>query len=156
MPTPHQDTGAFGEERVVKDCACPRCKRRKTLVRLPSNFKCADVVCDFCGYLGQVKTTKTSTLGLVPNQITGAAWGPQRERMAAGIYFPLFLVLVHKETNEYFIYYLPSDLQNPEMFLERPPLSATAKRTGWQGFNYDLRGVKSRFVQLVPAPSEPP
>lgn len=148
-PTPHQATGAFGEERVVKDCACPRCKRRKTLVRLPSNFKCADLICDFCGYLGQVKATKTDRLDIVPNQILGAAWGPQRDRMAAGIYFPMFLVLIQKETNKYAIYYLPSDLQSPEMFQERKPLSAEARRAGWQGFNYNLRSVKSHFVQLV-------
>jgi len=27
-----------------------RCKREGTLRRLPANFKCADIICDFCGY----------------------------------------------------------------------------------------------------------
>ena len=34
---------------MVKSCSCPRCKRSDTLVRLPPNFKCADIICDFCG-----------------------------------------------------------------------------------------------------------
>ena len=78
---------------MVNDCICPSCKRNRTLVRLPTNFKCADLICDFCGYLAQVKTATKTDISVVPNQVMGAAWGPQQERMKAGIYFPLFLVL---------------------------------------------------------------
>jgi hypothetical protein len=56
MATDRQALGTFGEERVTRDCSCPKCKRSKTVVRLPQNFKCADVICDFCGYLAQVKS----------------------------------------------------------------------------------------------------
>jgi hypothetical protein len=69
----------------------------ETLVRLPANFKCADVICDFCGYLAQVKAASTEKIGSVPKSVLGAAWGPQQERMKAGIYFPLFLVLIAEE-----------------------------------------------------------
>jgi type II restriction enzyme len=48
------------------------------------------VICDFCGYLAQVKT---KALTKIPATLAGAAWIPQKERMDAGIYFPLFLVL---------------------------------------------------------------
>jgi len=69
--------------------------------------------------------------------------------MDAGIYFPLFLVLVEDMTaSEYAIYYLPADLQIPEMFKARSPLSANARRAGWQGFIYDLQGMGNRFVRL--------
>ncbi len=53
MATARHQLGKFGEQRVVKECACPRCKRLKSLVRLPANFKCADVICGFCGYLAK-------------------------------------------------------------------------------------------------------
>jgi hypothetical protein len=53
MVTTKQELGALGEQQVVRHCACPRCKRERTLKTLPPNFKCADVICDFCGYLGQ-------------------------------------------------------------------------------------------------------
>ncbi len=78
----------------------------------------------------------------------GAAWRPQWERMEAAIYFPLFLVLKARATEEYAIYYLAADLQERGMFIARPPLSAAARRAGWQGFMYDLRAVRTRFVRL--------
>lgn len=57
--------------------------------------------------------------------------------MGAGIYFPLFLVVIAPRS--FAIYYLSADVQTPEMFVPRRPLSATARRAGWQGFMYDLR-----------------
>lgn len=71
-----------------------------------------------------------------PKKIIGAAWGPQSDRMNAGIYFPLFIVLVARKA--FSIYYLSADLQSPDMFVARRPLSITARRAGWQGFYYDL------------------
>ena len=148
MATERQSLGAFGEQRVVKDCACPRCKRSRTLVRLPNNFKCADVICDFCGYLAQIKTARVSNIETVPNTVLGAAWRPQQERMASSIYFPLFLVLTSNTRTSYSIFYLSADLQNPSMFQPRSSLSAQARRAGWQGFIYNLRPVQDRFVRI--------
>jgi len=47
MPTTKQILGAWGERLITKKYACPRCKRFSTLKRLPTNFKCADIICDF-------------------------------------------------------------------------------------------------------------
>lgn len=147
MATAKQELGHFGEKLVARECQCPKCKRSKTLVLLPPNFKCADLICDFCGYLAQVKATRVRDVEVVPKTILGAAWGPQRERMASGVYFPLFIVLVADPATA--IYYLSADLQTPEMFRERPPLSATARRAGWQGFHYDLTSVRNRVVRVA-------
>ena len=147
-PTARQATGILGEQRVTQDCVCPRCKRPKTLVRLPTNFKCADVICDFCGYVAQVKTATTLFIESIPKTVLGAAWGPQKARMDAAIYFPLFLVLVAPSMKDYSIFYLPTDLQDPGMFYPRTPLSLTARRSGWQGFVYNLGSVRDRFVRL--------
>jgi len=147
MPTEKQKLGALGEALVAKSCDCPRCKRSRTLKRLPANFKCADVVCDFCGYLAQVKTSNVRDTGRLPRRVTGAAWRPQKERMDSGIYFPLFLVLVSGRKRG--IYYLPSDLQLPSMFKKRKPLSKTAKRKGWQGFEYQFESLEEgSFLRL--------
>src|SRR4051794_5078994 len=110
MPTVRQQLGEFGEQRVVRDCPCLRCKRPGSLVRLPPNFKCADVICDFCGYLAQVKAATVAAVEILPRRVPGAAWEPQRQRMDAGIYFPLFLVLATADRASYAIYYLPADL----------------------------------------------
>lgn len=68
----------------------------------------------------------------------------QAERMKAGIYFPLFLVLVAGRKRA--IYYLSADLQDPSLLKRRKPLSSEARRAGWQGFHYLLGGVKAGLV----------
>jgi hypothetical protein len=47
------------------------------------------------------------------------------------------------------IYYLAPDLQIPEMFKPRKPLSEKARRAGWSGLLYDLAHVRTAFVRLV-------
>jgi hypothetical protein len=148
MATANQVLGRWGETLVAKKFACPRCKRFFTLRRLPPNFKCADIVCDFCGYLAQVKTATVSDVMKVPSSILGAAWKPQRERMKAGIYFPLFIVL--RNGNKSAVYYLPTEFQKPSLFKKRAPLSASARRAGWQGFSYDLSSLaKEALVRIL-------
>lgn len=148
MATAKQDLGAWGEQLVAKKCSCPKCKKMGTLKRLPTNFKCADLICDFCGFLAQVKAMNVKALTPLPKQVLGAAWGPQKDRMDAAIYFPLYLVL--KAPTGQAIYYLPTDLQNPNLFVPRKPLSASAKRAGWQGFMYDLTTIQNgALIQLL-------
>jgi hypothetical protein len=149
MPTIRQELGSFGELKVARTCACPKCKRQGTLVRLPANFKCADIICDFCGYLAQVKAATVKDIGTIPKVVLGAAWRPQKERMDAAIYFPLFLVLVSKVSKKYAIYYLSADLQSPKLFKKRSPLGPDARRAGWQGFVYETKHVADSFVRLV-------
>jgi Dam-replacing family len=147
MATAKQLLGSEGEKLVAKHCACPQCKKSTTLKRLPTNFKCADLICDFCGYLAQVKTANVKQLDPPPKEVLGAAWGPQKLRMDSGIYFPLYLVL--KSPEGVAIFYLPTDFQNEKLFKPRNPLSITAKRAGWQGFMYVLASLpKGALVQL--------
>ena len=49
---------------------------------------------------------------------------------------------------KYSVFYLSADLQIPEMFKSRKPLSAKATRAGWQGFTYDTRLVKDSIIRL--------
>lgn len=148
MATEKQQLGAWGEQLVAKLCGCPKCKRPRTLKRLPTNFKCADLICDFCGFLAQVKTMSIANVEVLPKQVLGAAWAPQKERMDAAIYFPLFLVL--KSPSAHAVFYLPTDFQSPALFSQRKPLSQTARRKGWQGFMYVLRSLQQgAFVRLV-------
>src|SRR5258705_9779434 len=61
--------GRFGEMIVAKKCTYPKRKRSQTLKRLPNNFKCADLICDFCGYLAQVKASTVRDHELIPASI---------------------------------------------------------------------------------------
>jgi len=58
--------------------------------------------------------------------------------MEAGIFFPLFIVLVSPDRKSKAIYYLPADLQQPEMFQKRNPLAEGARRAGWTGYQLRL------------------
>lgn len=150
MATAKQELGVFGEKLVTQKCICPKCKREKTLKLLPQNFKCADIICDFCGYLAQVKSMQVIDTSIVPKMVLGAAWGPQKERMDSGIYFPLFLVLINKDkAKDFAIFYLSADLQLPILFKPRKPLGENARRAGWQGFLYDLGDLRNRLIRLV-------
>jgi hypothetical protein len=135
--TSRQILGDYGETVVVR-LSCPRCKHAGTLRKLPVNFRCADIICDFCGYLAQVKTTERTDVDTLPRALMGSAWGPQKERMDAGIYFPLFIVVTNTDRSAHAIYYLPADLQHPEMFQQREPLRETARRAGWVGYRLRL------------------
>jgi hypothetical protein len=148
MSTNKQVLGEVGEFLVIKNCNCPKCKKENTLKRLPRNFKCADIICDFCGYLAQVKTVRSQNIDLLPPKILGAAWGVQKERLDSCIYMPLFIILYNSQT-EYGIYYLPADLQVPELFVPRKPLSNNAKRSGWQGFIYDLSKIRGGSIVRI-------
>ncbi len=147
MRTNKQLLGDFGENLIIKKFNCPKCKRIKSLKKLPQNFKCADIICDFCGYLAQVKTKTVSDIEKFPSKVVGAAWGPQKERMDAGIYFPLFVVL--KNGRNHSVFYLSSDLQTEEMFIKRKPLSKNAKRAGWHGFYFDGELMKKFISRLL-------
>jgi type II restriction enzyme len=149
MPIAKHELGAFGENIIAKTCECPRCKRSKTLIRLPTNFKCADLVCDFCGFLAQVKSVTSPNIEKLPSSLLGAAWGPQKERMNASIYFPLYIVLANADLKKWSVFYLSADLQPRQLFKERKPLSATARRAGWKGFTYDLKSVRNSIVRLL-------
>jgi hypothetical protein len=149
MPSAKQQFGAHGEALVARYCPCPKCKRQRTLRSLPPNFKCADLICDFCGYLAQVKSIATANVDALPKKVLGAAWRVQKERMNAGIYFPLFIVLVNP-AKQFAIYYLSADLQGPGLFVKRKPLSTQARRAGWQGFVYDLgKAPKGGIIRLL-------
>jgi hypothetical protein len=78
MATEKQLLGDGAERLVTQHARCPGCKpSAKTFKVLPRNFKCADLICDFCGYLAQVKgkRVKGALPDRCPDSVLGAAWG---------------------------------------------------------------------------------
>ena len=155
MTTAKQILGQFGEEVVRKQCNCPDCDNCR-FKPLGNNFKCADIICEFCGFLGQVKAKNVKDIETIPKTILGAAWKPQEERMKKGFFFPLFVVLVkdfeadttkHSEKSIWYLSKNTQKLHKKEIFLPRKPLSKTARRAGWQGFYYNLEQIKLERLQ---------
>jgi type II restriction enzyme len=155
MPTPRQVLGRKGEIAVRDHVPCPRCRRSRHLVPLTANFQCADLICKFCGFLAQVKATR-SVDGRLPMRILGAAWRPQHEQILAGIFQPLFIAVFDTGGRLTSIHYVPAHILQsaPTVFEPRDPLSATAKRPGWTGFNYNLSKLPPIGVEEVFRASE--
>lgn len=145
--TSKQLLGDFGEMLVVKKASCPQCNKPRTLKKLPTNFKCADIICDFCGVLAQVKTCTVVDVDVPPRTLLGAAWGPQKERLRKGIVFDLYIVLKNERRSA--IYFLSKKNQTHKLFTPRKPLSETARRAGWQGFYYDLIKVQHKLERVL-------
>lgn len=148
MATKYQIAGDIGEEWIKKAVICPRCSRGKLKI-LPKNFKCADMICDFCGFLGQVKSKRVRSKEEKLNVVLGAAWKPQKERLDAGIYHSLFVVKLVKEKPVQIVMIRPDAQRKSGFFVPRKPLSKTARRAGWQGFVYDLRVLKPDEIKVL-------
>lgn len=116
---------------------------------MPRNFKCADIICDFCGFLAQVKTKRIKKPDEKIMRLLEAAWNPYKKRLDAEIIFPLYIVSVYND-KPMEIKFLDKESQRKhlDMFVPRKPLSNKAKRAGWQSFNYDLSNV-SNDLQLI-------
>jgi hypothetical protein len=142
-----QQQGDLGQTAVCKYCTCPKCKKGK-LKQLIGGFKCADVICDFCGFVAQVKAPTVNSANEKVLTILGGAWKVQEEKIKAGIYHPLYIVKVLKD-KPIAIDYISADFLKPEMFVPRKPLSSQARRAGWQGFYYDLRKLDEHVVVEV-------
>jgi hypothetical protein len=138
MPTARQDLGKRGEIAVCRQAVCPRCNRVRHFKQLPVNFECADIICKFCGFLAQVKTARLSDGATeFPDRIMGAAWGPQQDRILAGIYHGIYLVGYRQDGKTLVrIDFVPPHIiqATPSAFEPRKPLRKTAKRAGWTGF----------------------
>jgi len=120
---------------------------------LPPNFECADIICKFCGFLAQVKATRLPDgSDSFPERIMSAAWGPQHERILAGIYNGLYLTgFTQSGRGLLRIDYIPPHILEgtPEVFEPRKPLSATAKRAGWQGYLLNVGKLPAVGIQQV-------
>ena len=149
MPSEKQYIGGIGEKFVAKMMTCPKCKKSGSLKLLPTNFECADLICNFCGHTSQVKTFRSDKEGL-PNQILGAAWNPLEERITAGIYHALWIVRMNKRDKKCLeIWLITSEAQRPEMFIQRKPLNSTAKKSGWCGYKIDIANNKDRIIKVL-------
>jgi type II restriction enzyme len=69
--------------------------------------------------------------------------------MDSAIYFPLYVVAISGDGKSRAVYYLSADLQEPDIFEPRVPLSSEARRAGWQGFNYRISHIRERMIRLA-------
>lgn len=154
MVTKRQETGDIGEKFVIKHVRCPICNKGKFIKMSIKNFPCADIICKFCGILGQVKSFRINNLNKIPKKIGGSAWPPFNKRIRKGIFYPLFIVLI-EDNKPKKILYISKDIQkvtyqiNKKLYISRIPLGNHCRRAGWQGFDYNLELIPSFYIQTI-------
>lgn len=125
---------------------CLNCDR-DDLVQLPDNTPVADFECVACSSRYQLKG-KNGRLG---TRIVGAAYQPTIEAIRSGE-MPEY-VLVEFDTRfatVVFVDAFPGRLITEERVIPRRPLSATARRAGWQGCTISVEGL-DRVRVVAPA-----
>ena len=126
-------TESWGEQNLF----CPNCSS-PNLSRLQNNTRASDFACPNCKFWYQLKGQKTR----IGNSITD------------GAYEAMMTAIRNDETpNFFFLHYdlatwniknlllIPSFAFPPSAIIKRPPLSATARRAGWVGCNFDLTRI---------------
>ena len=73
MATAKKDLGVFSEKIIKSRRPCPKCRRSKKLVKLPTNFKCTDLICDFCDFLAKVKAVTVTDVKKLCQKVISAA-----------------------------------------------------------------------------------
>ncbi len=135
---------------MAKHAPCPTCGRQRHLKPLRKNFPTVDLICKFCGHLAQVKAATLRRGHEQPTIVLGAAWTPVREQIEAGIFHDLY-VAGYRDGRLVRIERISAETlaAHPQVIKPRNPLSATARRAGWQGLIYDLTGLPDEAREQV-------
>ena len=114
------------------------------LDRLPNNTPVADFKCYACGRFYQLKA-KDGRFGL---RITGAAFQPTVDCIRKGNMPEHIFVEFDKRFNTVvFVDAIPGRFITADRVFPRKPLTAAARRAGWQGCNIIISGLPS--VRMV-------
>ena len=151
MATQKQKNGEFGEVYVKKHVYCPKCKSKKhTFVQLPSGFPCADLICNFCGYLAQVKTCYSSNTDQCPRMLPGAGWEPLAKRMTKNIFYPIYVVVRNRRDpmKDVSIFYIPAELQTSKMFIRSRASVVKKTKRVVKGVRFDLSKAIAEPLKL--------
>ncbi len=143
-----QEKASFNAIR--KNIRCPSCGRGP-FVALPPNFPVVDLICRFCGETAQVNSLHVNKRdSRLPGTVISSAWKPQKIRIAAGIYKPLYIVTFFRKRaiNIYCVSAVTQKRYKKILFKKRKPLSRRNVRAGFQGFVYRVGLLPKRAVKL--------
>ena len=128
---PTQNVRALSEGWVAAHMFCPACGAER-LRALPNNSPVGDFVCDACAEEFELKAKK----GALGKSIPDGAFGAMTERLAARNNPSLFAMSYDRDrTTVTDLIVVPRHFFTQDIIQARKPLSATARRAGWQGCN---------------------
>ncbi|WP_122465926.1 DpnI domain-containing protein [Brevundimonas lutea] len=128
---PTQTARVLSEGWVAAWMFCPACGAER-LRQLLNNAPVADFVCDGCGEEFEVKAGK----GPLKPKIVNGAYGAMMRRLAERNNPSLFAMSYDREAHAVTdLIVVPRHFFTQDIIEPRKPLSATARRAGWQGCN---------------------
>ena len=124
------------ENWVKENSYCPSCGENP-LSEFENNRPVADFFCKKCSEEFELK----SKAGKLSNTITDGAYSTMIERINSDNNPNFFFLTYTKQwtVNDFLI--IPKQFFTPEIIIQRPPLSQTARRAGWVGCSIDISKV---------------
>lgn len=125
-----QKVRIMSESWAVTNMFCPCCGNPH-IIKLENNSPVADMQCDNCGEIFELKTKE----GQIGRKINDGAYKTMIDRITSSTNPNLFIM---QYTQDYYITHLtvvPKFFFVPDIIEKRKPLSDTARRAGWTGCN---------------------
>lgn len=135
--SPSQIARVLTEDWAGRNLFCPSCKRMR-LQAARDNTKVVDFICGDCSETYQLK----SRSGPVGDKVVDAAYVPMVESIKTNRVPNLFLL--HYSVRDYCaenLLIIPRHFLTLSCIESRKPLSADARRAGWQGCNIVLKEI---------------
>jgi len=115
---------------------CPHCGNDH-VHPFHNNRPAADFYCEDCHEEFELK----SKYGKIPDIVTDGAHTTMLERVRSENNPHLFLLGYTKEYSVSDVVLIPKYFFTPDVIIQRPPLSSTAKRAGWIGCNINVSKI---------------
>lgn len=120
----------MSESWVGKNLFCPSCGNPH-LSNLPNNMPVADLRCEHCGEVYELKSKK----GKFGNKITAGDYSAMIHRITSSDNPDLILMEYTDDLQVNNIIFIPKFFLVSSMIEKRKPLSSDARRSGWTGCN---------------------
>lgn len=134
--SPTQKIRVMSESWITENAYCVKCGSK--LLHFGNNKPVGDVYCEKCQEEFELKSKKSK----IGKKICGSAYSSMISKIEAGT-IPNFFYLNYS-ANDFTVKNLlviPKHYFTKEIIIERPPLSANAKRAGWIGCNIDISSI---------------
>ena len=125
-----QKIRVMSESWLSKNMYCPSCGNPH-LMKLDNNSPVADMQCDNCGEIYELKT-KNGTIG---KKINDGAYKSMIDRITSSTNPDLFVMQYSTDYSVTNLIVIPKFFFVPQIIEQRKPLAPTARRAGWVGCN---------------------
>ena len=125
-----QKIRVMSETWFSKNMYCPSCGNPH-LMKLDNNSPVADMQCDNCGEIYELKT-KNGTIG---KKINDGAYKSMIDRITSSTNPDLFVMQYSMDYSVTNLIVIPKFFFVPQIIEQRKPLAPTARRAGWVGCN---------------------